>query len=436
MSTTYTPDGQTKHTSVTLPQDVINDVVVGTVNPPFQRLADNCAWLLLQADNIRNVANFGATGDGSTDDLVALDDAEAELAAAGGGTLLLGAGRFRITNKFQFSASVSLMGIPGLTTIVIDSPTAACVERKTGGADTQSNYIYGINIEADQTDTGAAIEVNGLSGLQIVRCGVNTEDTKLTGYVLNVSAGAPIVQIESKLVSAKTDPAAAFACSRWDVFGGEIVMAPAASADLINCTDFSGFGTLFSQVSTGAGGFAFFNAANAWAVKLNGCKFDVDDSGAGAGTYAIDLHTGATVITSGNDFRTVGLYKYTSGPLTDDSDLQLIPSYSQATIHGTTITLADGYGSAYFSSDNGTEPTVTLPRILFIGQVFQAVIRNVSGGPWAGSVLFGGQGSNDVYVQGTGLDGVTNFLSLGWVAVFKADESRYAWVQQGLAVQV
>ncbi len=43
MSTIYTPT-PTPLTTITLPQDVINDVVVGTVNPPFQNLADAVAW--------------------------------------------------------------------------------------------------------------------------------------------------------------------------------------------------------------------------------------------------------------------------------------------------------------------------------------------------------------------------------------------------------
>ena len=48
MTTTYSPDGQTAPVDeYTFPQDVIDLVVVETVNNPFATAADNIAWLFL-----------------------------------------------------------------------------------------------------------------------------------------------------------------------------------------------------------------------------------------------------------------------------------------------------------------------------------------------------------------------------------------------------
>lgn len=44
MTAPYTPVPTKLPGTITLPQDVVDDVVVGTVNPPFQDLANDSAW--------------------------------------------------------------------------------------------------------------------------------------------------------------------------------------------------------------------------------------------------------------------------------------------------------------------------------------------------------------------------------------------------------
>lgn len=66
MTTAYTPVPTVLPASITLPQDVVDDVVVGTVNPPMQTLADAVAWV---TEPLTSGGTFSPTG-GLTFDLL------------------------------------------------------------------------------------------------------------------------------------------------------------------------------------------------------------------------------------------------------------------------------------------------------------------------------------------------------------------------------
>src|SRR6476469_1478080 len=107
MTTTYTPDGQTVPAAAyVLPQDVIDLVVVESVNNPFVTSADNLAWLFLVTKNVASVKNFGAVGNGVADDGAAILAAIAYLTTLGGGLLLFPVGNYRTTVKLSWGAEV------------------------------------------------------------------------------------------------------------------------------------------------------------------------------------------------------------------------------------------------------------------------------------------------------------------------------------------
>jgi hypothetical protein len=73
-------------------------------------------------DNIFNLADFGSAGDGITDDGPALQAALNAIAAAGGGTLFVPAGRYAITTPVQkdftgLTASLTILGVESLTPV-------------------------------------------------------------------------------------------------------------------------------------------------------------------------------------------------------------------------------------------------------------------------------------------------------------------------------
>ncbi|MFK7989191.1 MAG: glycosyl hydrolase family 28-related protein [Sandaracinaceae bacterium] len=67
---------------------------------------------------VANVMDYGAVGDGSTDDGQALEDAISAAEAAGGGAVLLPAGRYSMRRRLELSSGVVLRGAGPLQTVL------------------------------------------------------------------------------------------------------------------------------------------------------------------------------------------------------------------------------------------------------------------------------------------------------------------------------
>jgi Pectate lyase superfamily protein len=76
-----------------------------------------------------NVRDFGATGDGTTDDGPAFQKALDALATAGGGTLFVPAGKYAIATPVSndFSGSAASITITGVESLTMPAPPTAGV---------------------------------------------------------------------------------------------------------------------------------------------------------------------------------------------------------------------------------------------------------------------------------------------------------------------
>lgn len=94
-------------------------------------------------DYFYNVVDYGATGDGTTDDLVAVNAAIAAANTAGGGVVWFPAGTYRVTSQITWYRGVSLWGGgTAQTEIQVDSANKYTL-RATTTSGTQSK-IYGV----------------------------------------------------------------------------------------------------------------------------------------------------------------------------------------------------------------------------------------------------------------------------------------------------
>ena len=95
-------------------------VPVPSVTPQFiAQLNDNFKALSGAISSVPvDVASFGATGDGVTNDLAAFNAAVSSVAAAGGGTLRVGAGTFRLDGQVLWKNGVFLEGAGKRATIL------------------------------------------------------------------------------------------------------------------------------------------------------------------------------------------------------------------------------------------------------------------------------------------------------------------------------
>lgn len=135
-----------------------------------------------------NVKNYGATGDGTTDDTVAITAARAALAATGntGGTLYFPAGTYKFVSFMQFGVAVPQRNIK------ITGDGVASILKPTGSfgtnpviefRDCDKWEITGIKIDASaRSGTGDNIHIDGCSN------GVCTDATIInaTGYGIRV----------------------------------------------------------------------------------------------------------------------------------------------------------------------------------------------------------------------------------------------------------
>jgi hypothetical protein len=117
----------------------------------------------VEAEDVFNLTDFGAVGDGITDDGPALQDALNAIAAVGGGTLLVPAGRYVIETPVQknftgLGASLTILGVESSTPV---PPPNSPGQELTRGLDLVSEF-------APRTGTQAvAIEITGLQSFLV-----------------------------------------------------------------------------------------------------------------------------------------------------------------------------------------------------------------------------------------------------------------------------
>jgi len=138
-------------------------LVLVTCPPSFGKTPGERSTLPGAADDVFNLADFGATGDGITDDGPALQEALNAIADVGGGTLFVPAGRYAINTPVQkdftgLGASLTILGVDSLTPV---PPPNSPGEELTRGLDLTSEF-------APRTGTqGVAIQLTGLQSFLI-----------------------------------------------------------------------------------------------------------------------------------------------------------------------------------------------------------------------------------------------------------------------------
>jgi hypothetical protein len=131
--------------------------------PAFANTPGRRATATVEVEDVFNLAEFGAVGDGVTDDGPALQNALDAIAAAGGGTLFVPAGRYAIDTPVQkdftgLGASLTILGVESLTPV---PPPNSSGDILTRGLDLLSEF-------APRTGTqGFAIQISGLQSFLV-----------------------------------------------------------------------------------------------------------------------------------------------------------------------------------------------------------------------------------------------------------------------------
>lgn len=378
-----------------------------------------------------NVQSVGVAGTGFADDTAAIVAADAAVAAAGGGSLFFPAGRYRVTSAITRSPLVAWIGLPGLSIIAMDDATANTLV--FSGTYDAPVLTYGLDFEADQDNTGIVFSApSGTPQALFQRCRVNHADNKLKGKLFYGEAEETFVFEDCEMSSHITSAVAlASDFGRLNLIRGHYTMAPASTQDMMYGDTFKAEGTTFVHNAT-IGDVAFITMAGSddFSYHVTDCVFD---SSAGAGTFAIELQASRFLHFSGNRILAPALlYRVGSAPLSDGSDIQLIPHRAYS-ISAAVASLAQGYAAHTIVSDDGSPPVITMAEPLIRGQRLTVVVRNISGGAWTGAIGF--TGPDVAYTESGGLTDLAD----DEIATVKFEavelDTGLTWVQMGDAAQ-
>ncbi len=425
MTFTYTPTGLVAPVpDYVLPQDVLDMVVVETVNNPLISGADNVAWLLLLLNSTRSIANYGAVAGGVVDNTAIIQQAIDDQHTAGGGIVYVPKGRYRCNGTLSIPNDVSLRGAPRGSILALNHATANMFTI----AESFRGSFVDLSLEGDQANTGNVFDCQTAAELLAVRVRVNFAASNLQGKLINTTSSSgqvnPIFEdctVATFLIGSSPIRAALTTINR-----GRWTLPPGADRPFVEDTIGSvvASGATFAQIPT-TGSVAFFsaNSGSGGFVSLTGCRFDVA-AGGGSPTYAVDI-LGGKLITADNDFDSVVPYRL-GGVAVAGSVLQLLPLEDLGSTAATTIDAADGYASSW-TRITATFSVITfnLPNILFIGQQYVAINQNGSGSNQ--TTTYVPQGSDTAICDDVGPDGGGRTMRSTFLAIDRGGNP--TWVQ-------
>src|SRR5690349_4073191 len=383
MTTTYSPDGQTAPVDeYTFPQDVIDLVVVETVNNPFATAADNIAWLFLAMGTTVSVSNFGAVGNGIADDAAAIQAAIDYVETKGFGIVVFPPGTYRATVALDVPPSVMLLGVRGESVLSHDSAGDNVLD--FSGSATKLNVVQGLSIEGAQANTGDVFACDGAARVTLIDCTVNASGSNLAGYILHSTFGGTVAKIlDCNIVAVKTGRCYSVtgSGSLLKVVGGKLTMAGAATLPMIGADGggarYELWGVEFTQASAVTAIVSFVNG-DAGPGCMIGCRFNVTD--AGALDFTCALRSSNTYIweTRANNFNTLQVVYELVSTWTVGTDLQLLP-HLRTTMSLVDKDIGNQYRSVLVESTNATDPpALTLDEGLFIGQRLHITVYNAA----------------------------------------------------------
>jgi hypothetical protein len=259
------------------------------------------------ADRDYNVRDFGATGDGVTDDTRSLQRA-LDTARAGGGIVFLPPGTY-LTGRLTVYSRVHLRGSGGDATVLKLAPGAntAILESHRFEPESKARSNGGIAVfsvrdltldgnRAQNNPVGYGLRLYGygyeLADLTVFNCGA---DGVVSAWGTAGDLPAPSHQMESRVTGLRTH----------DNGGHGVNFAGPHDSMFLNCLSFQNAGTGF-HLSGNSYGTLMVNC-HAWGVRQN-VSFELAASGIGCVNCYADLDGGVGVRISRNDCRWLAGY--------------------------------------------------------------------------------------------------------------------------------
>lgn len=334
--------------------------------------------------------DYGAAGNGTTDDTTAVQNAANAVAAAGGGTLFLPPGNFKLSSALSLTGAntVSLLGVgPGISILTQSSTSANGITYNPTSLTAAAMQNLSVVGPGSGTGIGILMEANGGAGSAVscnlenvtvsgfgshnlelvggVGCSLDTVNSAssgghcffLSGGTGNVlencfANGSGTTQQGFQLTSASyatLDGCKAFGCGGgFQITGGSANSITGCGADTIvaaNGQDGSGFKINGGTVHTLSSCYSNINRARAFYVTGNAVAAmitNVQEAAPSSATASIQVDAGSTAALAGNSLVTAtSLAAGTTGNMItgpasvygvgSSSLAQTIPTYAAST---------------------------------------------------------------------------------------------------------
>lgn len=382
-----------------------------------------------------NVKTYGSVGDGVASDQAAFTAAVAAAVAAGGGNVYVPPGTHRLTAGLTWDARVNLVGIPGKSIITMDHATERLLTFSSASSALMPCLFFGITFQTAQTNSATVVRLDEATRLRCVACTFNDSATSI-GIAVQVNTTSScsleavncLFKIQSTTLGSLT--CAANHTSKINFTGCRWILPATFSGDCINARssveatpELMVSGCSFDATTNiTAGAFYAVRAQNGY-ITLTDNRAD----SAFARMFAL-VPTGLSVVraqgntvNSGTAFVPQQLYSVT-GDLSTGSALET-PGVIRTTI-GAIATAADAHQLIEYVG-NSTDPTITMPALLFPGQRLSITFLNSSGGAWAVGPAFTGA----VVVTGVTIPNVANGSSAHFEFIVEdlAAAGTYVW---------
>lgn len=386
---------------------------------------------------------FGAKGDGTTDDRGAINAAIVQASADGGGVVYMPFGTYRVTDSISLLGNVSLWGSGTLSTsISIDDSSNGTL---VGAASTliPAQDIRGITFGALQANTGTVVSMPVTSNARISDCffgsgssnnGTLVDSTTATAIGGSLTLTDCFFQIRENTQTAVN--ADGDADIRVDIVRCVVRMPTTYNGSAIQVQNAYIDGCRFFGSDVAAGTFDCIQIAGGSDSRVMNCHFD--DVGGDTMTQ-IDItgltSSGGRLYESGNSYSALSqVYKFNS---TDDQEqvtlwsrataqISISDNSSVITLDGTTFPRSTDFeGFFIIRASSGTNLVVNADAKVPLGHDLTVSIHN-NDGALSETVTFTSNFSDDASPHTLNIDKVTVFRFKGLLAAGGTDVKWYA----------
>lgn len=246
---TLTPSAAYTALTNLCPQDGVDPRSIASLEPLFQAILNRVEYINSVKTAV-SVKDYGAEGDGTTDDSDAIVDAMVA-ASANGGEVLFPPGTYRITETLTLPSLVSLVGQGA--TILVDNPTATTYAFKSEGS--QAAEVL-LTVDANAGDK--TITIDSSTGI--------TQGSFVTLYDTRASGRHPVEILEVEGTTATTLTFRTPILNDYDVAISAGIKKQTFSADIA-------IRGLTFQCSAGADILRIISLIGVRNVLVEGCRF-------------------------------------------------------------------------------------------------------------------------------------------------------------------